>query len=79
LEKAIEDYKKASLGAFNVTKKGEAIQKNAFRKPREITITKDVVKFQEMFDQAMHYAMINQSNIPMNSIQNAIMETKYYG
>jgi hypothetical protein len=28
-----------------------------------------------MFDQAMHNAMINQSNILMNSIQNAIRET----
>jgi hypothetical protein len=37
LEKAIEDYKQACLGVFSVTKRGEAIQKNAFQKPREIT------------------------------------------
>jgi hypothetical protein len=28
-----------------------------------------------MFDQAMHHAMINQSNILLNLIQNAIRET----
>jgi hypothetical protein len=33
LEKAIEDYKQACLGAFSVTKRGEVIQKNAFPKP----------------------------------------------
>jgi hypothetical protein len=71
----VEDYKKACLGIFSVTKRGEAIQKNAFSKLREITITKDVVKFQEMFDQAMHHAMINQSNVLMNSIQNVVRET----
>jgi hypothetical protein len=36
LKKAIEDYKQACLGAFNVIKRGEAIQKNTFPKPREI-------------------------------------------
>jgi hypothetical protein len=35
----------------------------------------DAVKFEEMFDQAMHHAMINRMNVLMNSIQNAIRET----
>jgi hypothetical protein len=32
LEKVVEDYKKACLGTYSVTKRGEAIQKNAFPK-----------------------------------------------
>jgi len=39
---------------------------------RQITITEDSVKFHDMFDQAMHHAMINQSNVLRNSMQNAI-------
>jgi hypothetical protein len=33
LEKAMEDYKQACLGASSITKRGEAIQTNAFPKP----------------------------------------------
>jgi hypothetical protein len=79
LEKAIEDYKQACLGAFSITKRGEAIQKAALPKPRGITVTEDSAKFQEMFDQAMHNAMINQSNILMNLIPNAVKETMASG
>jgi hypothetical protein len=79
LKKAVEDYKTNCLGIFSVTKRGEAIQKNAFPKPCDITITEDAVKFQETFDQAMHHAMINQSNVLMNSIQNAVRETMASG
>jgi hypothetical protein len=32
LEKAIDDYKQACLGAFSITKRGEAVQKAAFPK-----------------------------------------------
>jgi hypothetical protein len=79
LGKAIEDYKQACLRPFSLTKRGEAIHKNAFPKLQEITVSEDSTKFQDMFDQAMHHAMMNQSNVLMNSIQNFVRETMANG
>jgi hypothetical protein len=62
------DYQQACLKTFSSNRKGEAIQKTAFPKAREITVTQDSTKFQEMFDQAMHHEMINQSSLLMNSV-----------
>jgi hypothetical protein len=75
LQKAIDEYQQACLRTFSSTRKGEVTQKTAFPKLREIIVTEDTVKFQEMFDQAMHHAMINQSSILMNSVQHAFRET----
>jgi hypothetical protein len=71
----MDDYQQGCLKTFCSNRKGEAIQKTAFLKPREITVTKDSAKFQEVFDRAMHHAMINQSSVLMNSVQNAVRET----
>jgi hypothetical protein len=46
----MDDYQQACLKTFISNMKGEAIQKTAFPKPREITVTEDSGKFQEMFD-----------------------------
>ena len=35
---------------------------------------KVIQKFLEMFDMAMHHALINQSKVMMNSVQNAIYD-----
>ena len=50
------------------------IKKTDFPTLRRITVTEDSAKFQEMFDQAMHHALINQSKVMTNSVQNAIYE-----
>jgi hypothetical protein len=57
-----------------VGKGGKIIQKTDFPTLCHITVTEDPVKFQEMFDQAMHHALINQSKVMTNSVQNAIYE-----
>jgi hypothetical protein len=75
LQKAMDEYQQACLKTFNSTRKGEAIQKSTFPKLREITVTEDLAKLQEMFDQAMHHAMTNQSSVLMNSVPNVVRET----
>ena len=57
-----------------VDRGGKVIQKNSFPTPHHITITKDSVKFQEMFDMAMHHALNKQSKVMTNSIKNAIYD-----
>jgi hypothetical protein len=71
----MDEYQQACLKTFNSTRKGEAIQKSTFPKLREITVTEDLAKLQEMFDQAMHHAMTNQSSVLMNSVPNVVRET----
>ena len=72
MEKAIKDYKRMCLQSFNTTTIGKVIQKTPLPVLRLITVTEDSVKFHDMFDHAMHHAMINQSNVVRNSMQNAI-------
>jgi hypothetical protein len=64
LEEPIDGDKQACLGAFIITERGEAIQKAALPKLQEITVIEDLAKFQEMFDQAMHHAMIQPVERP---------------
>jgi hypothetical protein len=75
IEGKLEEYKKGCLNSFVVTKRGQAVQKTALPEPHNITITEDTSKFQETFDQAMHHAMINQSNVLKNMIYNTIVDT----
>jgi hypothetical protein len=75
LQKAMVDYQQTCLRTFSSYRKGEVIQKIAFPKPREVTITEESAKFQEMFDQAMHHGMINQSSVLMSLVQNVVRET----
>ena len=57
-----------------VGKGGKIIQKTNFPTPRHITIIEDPVKFQEMFDQAMHHALINQSGVMTSFVKNAVYQ-----
>lgn len=72
LERAMEEYKQMRLKSFSVTRSGEVIKKQEFSKPREVTITENGVKFQGMFDQSLHHALVNQSGIILTSVQNAV-------
>jgi hypothetical protein len=67
-QKALDEYHQACLRSFSSIRKGEVIQKTNFPKPREITVIEDSAKFQEMFNQDMHHAMINQSSVLLNSV-----------
>jgi len=63
LPKLLKISKDECLMTFSmVGRGGKVIQKCKFPTSRHITITEDPVKFQEMFDMAMHHALVNQSN-----------------
>ena len=69
LTQAVDGFKDACLQTFSmVNREGKVIQKTNFSTPLHSTITEDFVKFQEMFHQAMHHALINQSKIMTNSV-----------
>ena len=73
LARAVENFEDECLMTFSMLSRGgKVIQKENFPMPHRITITEDIVKFQEMFNMAMHHALINQSGIMSNSVQNAI-------
>lgn len=74
LDQAMENYKAACLQSFSTAGRGKVILKTNFPTPRHVTITEDPMKFQEMFDQAMYHALINQSSVMTNSIQNTIYQ-----
>jgi hypothetical protein len=75
LAEAVKGFEDECLLTFGmVGREGKVIKKTDFPTPRRITVTEDSAKFQEMFDQAMHHALINQSKVMMNSVQNAIYE-----
>jgi hypothetical protein len=46
VEKAMEEYKRACLLSFSATTRGKVIKKKPLPTPRQITITKDLLKFQ---------------------------------
>jgi len=72
---AVDGFKAACLLSFSfVGRQGKVIQKGALPSPHPITITQDPMKFQELFDQAMHHTLINQSKVMTNSVQNAIYQ-----
>ena len=75
LAQAVDVFKASCLQSFSfVWREGKIIQKGALPSPRHITITEDPRKFHELFDQAMHHAMITKSKVMTNSIQNAIYQ-----
>ena len=57
---------------FDTVGEGKVIRKAAFPTLRHITIAEDPKKLQDRLDEAMHHALNNQSNVLMNSMQNAI-------
>ena len=68
-QKMAQAIDEACLQTFSmVGREGKVIQKTDFPMSRHITIIEDSVKFQEIFDQAMHHALINQSNVMKNFV-----------
>ena len=51
-----------------VGREGKVIHKTNLPTSCHVTVTEDPMKFQEMFDQAMHHALINQSNVMKNFV-----------
>jgi len=73
--KAMEEYKQLCLKSFSVNMSGEVIQKEALPMPWQITFEANPGKLQEMVDNAINRALINQSNVLSNTIFNAVART----
>jgi len=75
MAKAMEDYKQLRLKSFNINRSGEVIQKEALPMPREITFEANSGKLQEMVDNAINHALMNQSSVLSNTVFNAVART----
>ena len=75
IAKAIEDYKQQCLKSFSINKSGEVIQKEALPAPRKITFEANPGKLQDMVDNAINRALINQTGVLSNTVFNAVART----
>jgi len=75
MAKAMEDYKQLCLKSFNINRSGEVIQKEALPTPRQITFEANLGKLQEMVDNAINRALINQSSVLSNTVFNVVART----
>jgi len=72
IAKAMEDYKQQCLKSFNINRSGEVIQKEALPAPRQITFEANPGKLQDMVDNAINRALINQAGVLSNTVFNAV-------
>ena len=75
MAEALEEYKQLCLKSFIVNSSGEVIQKEALLMPRQITFEANPSKLQEMVDNAINRASINQSSVLSNTVFNAVART----
>jgi len=75
MAKAMEEYKQLCLKSFSLNRSGEVIQKEAFLMPRQITFEANLGKLQDMVDNAINHALINQSSVLSNTVINAVART----
>ena len=75
MAKAMEEYKKLCLKSFSVNRSGKAIQKEALPMPRQITFEANPSKLQDMVDNAINRALINQSSVLSNTVFNTVART----
>jgi len=61
--------------SFSVNTSGEVIQKEALPMPRQITFEANPSKLQEMVDNAINRALINQSSVLSNTVFNVVART----
>jgi len=61
IAKAMEDYKQQCLRSFSINRSGEVIQKEALPMPRQVTFEAIPGKLQDMVDNAINRALINQA------------------
>jgi len=74
-KQAMENYKQLCLKSFSINKSGEVIQKEALPMPRQITFEASPGKLQEMVDNAINRALINQSSVLSNIVFNVVART----
>jgi len=73
--KAMEEYKQQCLKSFSINRSGEVIQKEALPAPRQITFEANPSKLQDMVDNAINRALINQAGVLSNTVFNAVART----
>jgi len=75
MTKAMEQYKQLCLKSFNVNRRSEVIQKEALPMPRQITFEAIPGKLQEMVENAINRALVNQSSVLSNTVFNVVART----
>jgi len=75
IAKAMEDYKHQCLKSFSINRSGEVIQKEALPTPRQVTFEANPGKLQDMVDNAINRALINQAGVLSNTVFNAMART----
>jgi len=71
----MEEYKQLCLKSFSVNRSGEVIQKQDLPMPWQITFESNPGKLQDMVDNAINRALINQSSVLSNTVFNAVSRT----
>jgi len=75
MAKAMEEYKQLCLKSFSVNMSGDVIQKQELPLPRQITFEANLGKLQDMVDNAINHALINQSSVLSNTVFNVVART----
>ena len=75
IAKAMEDYKQQCLKSFSINRSGEVIQKKALPAPRQIAFQANPGKLQDMVDNAINRALINQAGVLSNTVFNVVART----
>jgi len=75
IAKAMEDYKQQCLKSFSINRSGEVIQKEALPAPRQVTFEANPGKLQDIVDNAINRALINQAGVLSNTVFNAVART----
>jgi len=75
IAKPMEDYKQQCLKAFSINRSGELIQKEALPAPRQVTFDANPGKLQDMVDNAINRALINQAGLLSNTVFNVVART----
>ena len=75
MARAIEEYKQLCLKSYRINRSGEVIQKLELSTPRQITFEANRGKLQDMVDNAINCALINQSSVLSNIVFNAVART----
>jgi len=75
IARAMEEYKQLCLKSFSVNRSGKVIQKQELPMRRQITFEANPGKLQDMVDNAINRALINQSSVLSNTVFNAMART----
>ena len=75
MARAMEKYKQLCLKSFSDNRSGEVFQKQELSMPRQVTFDANSGKLQDMVDNAINRALINQSSVLSNTVYNVVART----